>query len=284
MQVVARIKAGELDPYKALEQYVSHLAGRGLAPKTIGGYLTAARGLLRYEGVKLDNYEVRVRVGIPPNIESSIDRIPTRDELRILLLDSNHRTRALTVEVAVYTAEGKLRYKLSQRSESFLIAFMCNMEAHMKYGDSGTLCKDTSGVQRYVRAGNKYDNWAMYFGVGDSSGGIVAGTGTAVATPTDNILGAQISNGGGAGQLWYGSHSVALPIASAGKTIWNVSRSLQNGSGGTITINEVGIIVQSQDTSDQTRKFLIVRDKLSNGVDVLTTDLAIVTYSWTAVA
>jgi hypothetical protein len=96
MQVVARIKTGELDPYKALEQYVSHLARRGLAPKTIGGYLTAARGLLRYEGVNLDNYEVRMRVGVPPNIESSIDRIPTRDELRPLLLDSNHRTRALT--------------------------------------------------------------------------------------------------------------------------------------------------------------------------------------------
>jgi hypothetical protein len=122
---------------------------------------------------------------------------------------------------------------------------------------------------------------AMVFGInfGDASGGIVAGTGTAAATPIDYALGNQIANGGSAGQLWYGSHSVALPIASAGKTIWNISRSLQNGSGGTITINEVGIIIQSQDTSDQNRKSLIVRDKLSNGVDILSTDLGIVTYS-----
>jgi len=41
MQVVVQIKAGELDPYKALEQYVSHLAGHGLAPKPISDYLTA---------------------------------------------------------------------------------------------------------------------------------------------------------------------------------------------------------------------------------------------------
>ena len=92
--VVDRIKAGELDPYKALEKYVSALAGRGLAPKTIRGYLTATRGLLRHEGIKLDDYEVRLKVGVPPDIESSLDRIPTR-ELRLLLMNSDPRTRAL---------------------------------------------------------------------------------------------------------------------------------------------------------------------------------------------
>jgi integrase len=98
--VVNLIKAGELDPYAALERYVGSLAGEGLAPKTIRAYVTAARGLLRHEGIRLDDYEVRLKVGLPPNVEASLDRIPTRDEPRILLLDSNHRTRALTALLA----------------------------------------------------------------------------------------------------------------------------------------------------------------------------------------
>lgn len=98
--LVNRIKAGGLDPYTALETYVGALARQGLAPKTIRGYVTAARGLLRHEGIRLDDYEVRLKVGLPPNVEASLDRIPTRDELRVLLLDSNHRTRALTALLA----------------------------------------------------------------------------------------------------------------------------------------------------------------------------------------
>jgi integrase len=93
--LVARILSGELDAYVALERYLSDLAAKGLAPKTIRGYLTAVKGFLRHENVTVDDYQVRLKVGVPPNIESSLDRIPTREELRILVLDTNPRTRAL---------------------------------------------------------------------------------------------------------------------------------------------------------------------------------------------
>jgi integrase len=98
--LVARIRKGELDVYECLERYISNLAGKGLAPKTIRFYLTAVRGLLRHEGVVVDDYQVRSRVGVPPNVESSIDRIPTKEEMRLLVLDTNPRTRALIALLA----------------------------------------------------------------------------------------------------------------------------------------------------------------------------------------
>jgi len=42
-RVVERIKAGELDPYKALEKFVYVQAGRGLAPKTVRYYPDAVK-------------------------------------------------------------------------------------------------------------------------------------------------------------------------------------------------------------------------------------------------
>jgi hypothetical protein len=56
--VVDRIKADELDPYKALEKYLVP-ADRGLTPKTIRGYLTATRGLLRNEGKDIRNFLIQ---------------------------------------------------------------------------------------------------------------------------------------------------------------------------------------------------------------------------------
>ena len=93
--VVERIKAGELDPYKALERFASVQAGRGLAPKTVRYYLYAVKAYLQHESVPIDGKQVRLKVGIPQDIDSSLDRIPTRDEMRLLLMDSDPRVRAL---------------------------------------------------------------------------------------------------------------------------------------------------------------------------------------------
>jgi integrase len=93
--LVQEIKAGRLDLYRALDKYVADLDAQLLAPKTIHGYVSSERGLLKYEGVALDNYQMKTKVGLPPRIESSLDRIPTREELRLLVLNANPRTRAL---------------------------------------------------------------------------------------------------------------------------------------------------------------------------------------------
>ena len=93
--LVEQIKAHELDAYSALDKFVSYLLSNGSAPKTVLTYVTAVKGLLRYEGITLDNYQLRAKVELPPKIEVSIDRIPTREELRTLIMNSSRQTRAL---------------------------------------------------------------------------------------------------------------------------------------------------------------------------------------------
>jgi integrase len=57
--------------------------------------VTAASGFFRYEEIDVDPYRFKTRVEFPKNVEISIDRIPTRDEMKTILLASPPRTRAI---------------------------------------------------------------------------------------------------------------------------------------------------------------------------------------------
>jgi integrase len=98
--VADQIKAHKLDAYKVLDKFVSYLIGQGLAPKTVITYVTAASGFLRYEEIDVDPYRFKTRVELPRKIEISIDRIPTRNEMKTILLASPSRTRALIALLA----------------------------------------------------------------------------------------------------------------------------------------------------------------------------------------
>lgn len=98
--IVAQLKAHKLDAYTALDKFVAYLLANGNAPKTVLTYVTAVKGLFRYEGIHLDNYELRAKVELPPKAEVSIDRIPTREEMRSIVLNSNRKTRALVALLA----------------------------------------------------------------------------------------------------------------------------------------------------------------------------------------
>jgi integrase/recombinase XerC len=93
--VIAEIKGGRLDPYVALDRYVAYLMGRGLAPKTVLTYVSAVKGLFGSEDIVIDSRILRNKVELPAKMEVSIDRIPTREEIRSMLLNSDKRTRAL---------------------------------------------------------------------------------------------------------------------------------------------------------------------------------------------
>lgn len=99
-EIVAKIKVGELDVYDAFDKFTGILVARALAPKTIHMYVAAVKSYLRHEGVEVDNYQLRIRAGVPPNMETSLDRIPTHEELRRILLACNTRARALIALLA----------------------------------------------------------------------------------------------------------------------------------------------------------------------------------------
>ena len=93
--IVARIKAADLDGYQALDKFVGWLMANGSSPKTVHTYLSAVKGLFRFEGINIDSYQFKARVELPPKMEISIDRIPTREEIREIILNSDKKTRAL---------------------------------------------------------------------------------------------------------------------------------------------------------------------------------------------
>ena len=85
--LIAGIKSGELDAYTALNKFVGSLTANGAAPKTIWIYVGAVKSLLDHEDVPLDRHKLR-KLELPATVEVSIDRIPTREELRGLMLNS----------------------------------------------------------------------------------------------------------------------------------------------------------------------------------------------------
>jgi integrase len=100
---VGLIRAGKVDVYRALDGFVAFLMKDGLAPRTVWNYLSAARGFLRFEDVEVDEYKLRDKITLPPKMEVSVDRIPTSEELRKLLLEADLRLKAM---VAVLASSG----------------------------------------------------------------------------------------------------------------------------------------------------------------------------------
>ncbi|MGD0424012.1 MAG: site-specific integrase [Candidatus Bathyarchaeia archaeon] len=93
--LVTRIKAGKLNQYQLLDKFISFMSREGYAPKSIWGYVSSVKSYYRYEEVDLDDRKFKKTVRLPVKTEISLDRIPTRQEVRDLLINTNARGRAL---------------------------------------------------------------------------------------------------------------------------------------------------------------------------------------------
>jgi len=130
--LVSRIKSGNLDAYQALDKFVGCLTANGAAPKTILTYVAAVKGLLRYEEINLDSYKFRAKVELPPKTEISIDRIPTREEIRTIALNSDRKTKALVALLAtsgLRIGEAASRVRIPEKVwQTGLYVFMARLE------------------------------------------------------------------------------------------------------------------------------------------------------------
>ena len=93
--LVVGVKAGSLNQYQLLDKYVAFLNRQGYAPKSIWGYVSAVKSYYGYEDVDLDDRKFKKTVRLPTKTEISLDRIPTREEIRDLLINTSPRGRAL---------------------------------------------------------------------------------------------------------------------------------------------------------------------------------------------
>jgi len=109
--------------------------------------------------------------------------------------------------------------------------------------------------------------------------GIVVGTGTLAPTNADYALGTQITHGVGAGQLDYGATSQTAADIVGANVDFILSRTFYNGSGASITVNEVGIIAATLNSDNATSYFLIVRDVIT-AIAVANTQTLTVQYTF----
>jgi hypothetical protein len=103
--------------------------------------------------------------------------------------------------------------------------------------------------------------------IGVATFGIIAGTGVNAPTINDYALQSPIVQGTGAGQLQYAAVTFGTPASDATTSQVTVTRNLTNGSGNSITINEIGLICRAYYT-DEAGYFLIIRDVISGGIAI----------------
>jgi hypothetical protein len=138
---------------------------------------------------------------------------------------------------------------------------------------SGLSSGGASNSSIYVNLGN-----GIYAGAGVDTFGIVVGTGNNPESLESYALGTKIVSGNLAGQLSYSATDPpAISTIGTTKTVAWV-RYFNNNSGGSITVNEVGVYTKgTYDNSSAT--FMLCRDLLAGGVIVPNTGQLKVTYT-----
>lgn len=123
--------------------------------------------------------------------------------------------------------------------------------------------KDTGGTSRSAWLASPH--FRCDAAAGDATYGIVVGTGATAPTITDYVMQTPIAHGVGAGQLQYSTMTFGALAANTTTAQITLTRNFANASGGSITVNEIGLYCQFYDGS--TRYALIIRD-VTGGIAV----------------
>jgi hypothetical protein len=175
-----------------------------------------------------------------------------------------HEIGKLWLKVEVHDRNKNKIRQLYQRSHSFINPFIYALRA--TYNDSNDSVNDVTNTARTFYVGGTSGPWiAANAASGDSSYGVVIGTGTTANSTTTVALASLIANGTGAGQMQYGASTVGSTSISGSTIYLPLSRTMTNNSGGTITVGEAGIYVR-QGSPGYT--FCFVRDVLATAQPV----------------
>jgi len=134
---------------------------------------------------------------------------------------------------------------------------------YVQFAQSNQSITDTSGVSRSVGI-SQYNLWA-YAAAADDTKGVLVGTGTAANDVAKYALATKIAHGTGAGQLQYGACGIGVPATVGQKRQMTIARTFTNVSGASITVNEVGLVIQGL-VSGSTYYFLVERTLSTNAI------------------
>lgn len=139
------------------------------------------------------------------------------------------------------------------------------------FGDAHINIKDQGGD---LRGSSSYAlSWGGHLGHGggmnDDERGIIVGTGDTEEAFDDYVMDSKISDGSGAGELFYFAQFKPTVIWNSDDRTWTITheRYFKNNDGSSITINEVGIAEYIYATTLQ-YYILTLRDALSSGIAI----------------
>ena len=135
--------------------------------------------------------------------------------------------------------------------------------------------RDTGNTLRTLAANPTTNRFRGNAAAAADTLGIVVGTGTTALDRDDHALTTQIAEGAGAGQFNHQAMVNQFAVAITGGGGYDVisSRTFDNNSGGTITIQEAAVYVLHTSWF-----FMILHDLVSGGHNVLTGDSVVVEY------
>jgi hypothetical protein len=157
------------------------------------------------------------------------------------------------LKLTLFDETGRKIFQRTFRSKSYLRAFIKQIWSCFRgIGDS---FPDTTNTSRTI-------GWDSFYWVnapsGDTSYGMVSGTGTTAVSLSDYKLETLIPNGTAAGQLSYGATLVESYTETPSQFHFFVRRSLNNQSTGNVIVSEVGLYGR-----DITWNFALIRDVIS---------------------
>jgi len=158
--------------------------------------------------------------------------------------------------VIITDKNGKVVYRRRYKSKSFVVGFLNALH---------TVFTSPPYAQQYI------------FGAD-----IVVGSGTTKPSITDGSLTSQIGNGTGAGQLQYGTDSLTTPIINTNNNSasFTWSKSFTNGSGGNVTVAEVGAYISTFNAGNY-QSYFILHDLLPSPITLSPNQVLTVVYTIT---
>lgn len=142
------------------------------------------------------------------------------------------------------------------------------------YAAGSTYSKDTAGS---ARASNIIFNVNPVAPIGNSTYGIVVGTGTTAESFESYALATPVVHGNSSGRLSYAAQNATVMSYDTPSKTWTIQfvRLFNNNSGGTITVTETAMLYDYSSVIN----FMYCRDLLGSPVEVANTAQLTVTYT-----
>lgn len=179
----------------------------------------------------------------------------------------------LSLEVVRIRADGSHEEPREAECNSWLKQwaeiFSTMFETAAAAGATTSSVLDTGGSGQTVETaapGNSSEGPRANSGAADETFGIQLGTGTTSIDRDDNALVTLIADGSSSTQLDYLATTFSARVAISGGYRFTISRQVNNNSGGTITVKEIGLALLHRISGPGTAKFLCLRDLVTEAI------------------